>query len=144
MSITFWAPTAPTEIIRPFADEPDYTEERSTLPELNISDDNARAFIALLGLEFDHGGEILPQDFDPLVARCLVLSNRSEARAPALREDKATYSAMRAVEGNLVQLERCLRSYDVGLSDEKVQRYAQTLLKLFASCRPQGYSVVWG
>lgn len=51
MSVTFWCPDAPTYKSQPFAqDDPDFVMDVSTLPEIQVSTDNAKALVEILGM----------------------------------------------------------------------------------------------
>ena len=50
MSVTFFIPNAPTEVVHPYADEPDYTETVPVAPyfDINVSNSNAVALLTIL------------------------------------------------------------------------------------------------
>lgn len=65
MSITFWCPEAPTHRVTPYPDEPEYTEERSTLPECNFANANAFELLRRIGsplMEPDECGTVSVSD----------------------------------------------------------------------------------
>jgi hypothetical protein len=144
MSITFWAPDAPPQLVTPYEDEPDYQEQRSTLPELNLANDNAQAFLALLEIPWDWCGTIAVAEFDKVIPRLLVLANSEDARQPVLRPGEQSQAVRVEQDGNLAVLRRGPRMYGGGLLDDPVQRYAQTLLALLMRAKQQGYCVSWG
>lgn len=72
MTITFWCPDAPTARVEPYPeDEPGYFEERSTLPELNLANSNARALLEMLQLGHpeDYCGSVALQELPGLLAK---------------------------------------------------------------------------
>lgn len=146
MSITFWAPDAPTTKVKPFPeDEPDYEEVVSTLPELNVSQANAAGFLVLLGLVPDDCGTIEVSDMGPLIERLTVLANRPEERVALVREAPPPMQSVGwTQEGNVATLQRGLTLIEGGVSDERVRRYASTLLALLTQARQANYCVSWG
>ena len=145
MSTTFWAPDAPTRRVCPLPDEPEYEEEVSTLPTLTVAYGNVPAFLALLGLPaqaFD-AGAVKPDEMDWLIQRLLWLLNDPATRQPGIRAacDDQTVHVVHA--GNIARIRRLARFSDAGLSDERIVRYAQTLLDLLVQARAAGYTVVW-
>jgi hypothetical protein len=144
MSITFWAPAAPTVRVKPYDDEPDYEEDQSTLPEINLANSNALAFLRLLGVEAEYCGTFTVKDQEALLPRLLLLANSADARGPAVREPSMEQTVHRSIEGNLVQLTRGARMFDCGLGDEQVQSYALRMLDLFKQAHVGGYNVSWG
>jgi hypothetical protein len=143
MSITFWAPDAPTRMVRPYTDEPDYEEARSDLPELNVSQFNARPLLELVGLPPEDAGTVQAADMGPLISRLMVLTNQNSARAQAVRPGgELPRAGSTGVDGEFSP--RGPRVIDGGLEDSRLQRYVSTLLELFTQARRAGYSVSWG
>lgn len=146
MSVTFWAPDAPTTKVTPYDDAPDFVVEESVLPELNLSNSNASAFLKLLGLPNEECGTIEPEQFPALRQRLLELQNDEAARAPALRpmeEAKQRVTPERREDGVTV-LRVGARVIDCGLQDHQVTRYAQVMGELLAQAQQHGYEVSWG
>lgn len=145
MSITFWCPEAPTEKVRPYEDEPDYEEERSLLPEVNMNNANAKSFLTLLGVPPDDCGRWETKDLPEIRRKLVELVNRPIARALGLKETEVYPGALRvAHEGNVVILSRGPYVVDFGRDDDYVVRRAQQLLALVSAAQDQGYSVSWG
>lgn len=145
MSITFWAPDAPTVTVKPYEDEPDYEEVVSTLPELNVSQFNAFGFLSLMGLEPDDCGTITVEDMDALITRLLVLANRAGERAQLVSEAPPEDQRMRFVqEGNVVAVQRGPHIIGGAVTDERVLRYVTTMLDLLTQARKANYVVSWG
>ena len=146
MSITFWAPEAPTQLVRPYEDEPDYEEAVSTLPELNLSNRNASVFLSLLQIPFDDCGTIACADLPALCRRALSLLN-----SPQQLEDNQIASSsgrdLRGVEAlgeGVTQLVFGPRIVDCGLQPAQLERYARTFAELAQKAHQQGYAVSWG
>jgi hypothetical protein len=151
MSVTFWAPDAPTVAVKPYPEEePDYVEERSTLPEVNLANANAREMLQLIGLDSDDlCGTLQPNEFGPVIARLQRLLNSEAARAPALKEISEPCRRLKACTGNenlgnVVHVGLGPRSIDGGRTDGYIQRRARDLLDLFVQARQANYCTSWG
>lgn len=127
MSITFYAPDAPTRQVQPYDDEPDYVETRSTLPELNVSNMNASVVFDLLGIVGDSCGTILVADMDPIIKRLLDHNNRPNKRA--LHERETIQSK------NMVIF---------GVDDDRIKYYIDTMLHLLTQCKQSNFNISWG
>ena len=87
MSVTFWCPGAPTVSVTPYEDEPDYVEQQSTLPEINLANANARAALEMLGLDGqneDLCGTLRVAQLDPCIERVKRFIGNSVDRASFL------------------------------------------------------------
>jgi hypothetical protein len=152
MSVTFWAPDAPTVTVKPYPEEePDFVEERSTLPEVNLSNCNAREILRLIGLDSDElCGTLHPNEFGPVVARLQRLLNSKETRAQALQETLEPRRRLKALTagdenlGNVVHVGFGPRIIEGGRTDGYIQRRARDLLELFVQARQGNYSTSWG
>jgi len=91
------------------------TREQDDSPELNLNNDSAQRILAVLGIPFDHCGEIsLPE------ARRAVLKALNSSGVSALeRPEEAVYGRPRAQEDGSVAL-RPLRSYSPPLTTEDI------------------------
>jgi hypothetical protein len=152
MSVTFWAPDAPTVTVKPYPEEePNYTEERSTLPEVNLSNCNAREMLRLLGLDSEELCSTLqPEEFGPVVARLQTLLNSEDARSSAVSEPSEPSRRLRVLpasegdSGNVVHLGFGPLVIEGGRSDGYIQRRARDLLDLFVQARQANYKASWG
>ena len=153
MSVTFWAPDAPTVKVKPYPDEePDYVEERSTLPEVNLSNSNAREMLRLIGLDSEElCGSMQPDEFGSVIVKLQRLLNSEEARAPALKDSVelersfGVRVASGGYGGNVVEVGYTgPRVFDGGRTDEYVKRRARDLLDLFVQARQGNYQACWG
>lgn len=145
MSITFWAPDAPTQQVRPYPDEPNYEETVSTLPELNISNANARVFLRLLGLPEDDCGGIRRDDLPAFAMKAIELLNREGLllASERPRSDSRSLSPHNQ-SGNVIELRQGPRCIDFGLSVSQLERYATTFAELVTQAYRGGYDVCWG
>lgn len=145
MSITFWAPQAATVRVQPYPDEPEYFENRSVLPEINLSNSNAWAMLEAMGIKPDHCGELASAELDAVITRLTRLVNDASARAPALQASSVTQGARRlSVQGNVVRVAQGPTVYHGGRDDDYVARRAAQLLELFVAARREGFGVCWG
>jgi hypothetical protein len=152
MSVTFWAPDAPTVTVKPYPEvEPEYTEERSTLPEVNLSNCNAREMLRLLGLDFEElCGSVQPTEFGPVVSHLHRLINNEATRAPALKEAAEhprrlhVLAAGERSSGNVVAVGFGPRIFEGGRSDDYLKNRASALLDLFVQARQANYQISWG
>ncbi len=72
MSVTFWCPDAPRTEVVPYPEiDPDFVDHVSELPEINVSNTNARALIEMIGLPSsdDLVGAIEPADLPVWIER---------------------------------------------------------------------------
>lgn len=103
MSVTFWIPQAPTELVRPFADEPEYTCEEAIPPftEINMANGNARAILEMIYPE--DGGDLCGQwegpILDKIIRRLLDAVNR-RASVEALTIDTMIFGRNRVLCGH--------------------------------------------
>jgi hypothetical protein len=146
MSITFWAPQAPTERVQPYEDEPDYFEDRSVLPQINLANSNAAAMLRLMGLDDQaYCGTVVPAEFAPVIERLTRVVNDARERASAVLAPSVSEGALRLVaEGNMVRVVRGPTVYSGGRDDDYVTRRATELLELFVAARREGFEVAWG
>lgn len=147
MSITFWAPEAPTREVVPFPDQdPDFKQQASDLPEVNLSNTNALAMLELMGLPAAYDGEVPPEAMGPVIERLMRAANEPGARAPALLEPAVVQGALRprAQEDNVTYLGRGPTVCIGGRDDAYVARRSRHLLELFTQARAKGYRVCWG
>jgi hypothetical protein len=147
MSITFWAPDAPTESYVPYPDdEPDYVEQRSLLPEINLSNVNAYAMMRALGVEPDYAGTWSVGELAVLLERAVKLANIEVLRDPFLKDTTTTGGQLRpsAVSGNVVSVSRGCRVIDNGRDDAYIREKALRFVDLFKKARENGFSVSWG
>lgn len=156
MSVTFWCPDAPTEPYVPYPDkDPDYVEQRSTLPELNLANSNAVAMLELMGLseggEADYGGTATVDRIPAVIERLQRVLQDPVERAAAL--EPPTVNNMPSVPGQpslsellklkVAQMNKGPTMYGGGRSDEYVRSRASALLQVFQAALSQGYSVSW-
>ncbi|MBR8054728.1 hypothetical protein [Burkholderia vietnamiensis] len=99
MSITFWAPDAPTRTVihQPEGYE-EYTEEVSVLPEIKLVDSNAFAMLEALGVAPDQCGSWSASELGELLRRALKVANVQSLREPATSETLDTQGAVRVVD----------------------------------------------
>lgn len=147
MSITFWCPAAPTEEVfekcvycdgtlrHPYVmggvcnscnKEGGEYVQRSTFPEINMSNSNAYAFLELFGLELDYCGSIPVEVLPDLAVKAKLLS--VGITAPFLEKETVE-------EGNIILC---------GRDTEYVRRRGSELFDLFHKAHQAGYPVVWG
>jgi hypothetical protein len=131
MSITFHCPDAPTRLVRPDPAEPELQEERSTLPSLNLSQDNAFTFLRLMGLPEQSEGCVEAAALPGVSQKLLRVVNSQSARAKEYvpRSDS--------------QQPRKARVIELGLGDEYLQRRATQFMELFAQARKHNLRVIW-
>jgi hypothetical protein len=146
MSITFWAPQAATERVQPYADEPDYFENRSVLPEINLSNSNATAMLQLMGLDAQaYCGTVAPAELAPVIERLTRVVNDARERVNAVLAPSMSTGVRRLVtEGNVVRVVHGPTVYSGGRDDDYVARRAAELLELFVAARREGFEVTWG
>lgn len=140
MSVTFWCPEAPTEAFRPYEDEPDFVEHRSTLPELNVSEHNAKALLGMLGADpagnhYDRCGTVELADLPAFIAQIDRALEHPEYRASYLEPAVTTVSVSRLAQESRCEVPAVASSMlvpaaaDVELQDEATL----TALSMFSS-----------
>lgn len=150
MSVTFWAPEAPTIQCTPYPDEPDYIREDSTLPEVNVSNLTAMAVLRALSLPEDYCGTIRTgSEMAAVMQRLLVLVNDESARKPVTipAEERPRVPALSVIEPDgEVRIVRkgAPRVFSPGLSDDRLRGCFLRLQALFAQAQENGYDVSWG
>ena len=151
MSITFWCPEAPTVTVTPYPqDEPDYTEERSTLPELNVSNSNGMALLAMVGLEVDYGGTVPVAELDALHKRLERLLGTPTARAafiePTVIEGTVPLDVLLGRSPGVVGVPRASgpQVVSMGRTDDYLTSRLQALLDLVCAAKEHGFRISWG
>lgn len=130
MSINFFCPDAPTTLVALDDDNPAELSEESTLPSVNLSQDNAKAFLRLLHLPVASEGVIAAADIPNVTQHLLRVANSEKRRSL----EHVPRSDSRGPGPRIIA---------VGVKDEYFQRMATKLLDLFAKARANNYSVVW-
>ncbi len=154
MTVTFWCPDAPCESYIPYPDEPDYVESRSTLPELTVSNSNAKAICDLVGLVSDEcqSGELSVAEFDGPVKRLRALIEDPVARAAGLEPQTfnnevltgaTTFAAAYHEHATSRRPLGCV-VFSQGRSDDYLRDRAACLLAIFDAAKQGGYRVAWG
>jgi hypothetical protein len=126
MSVSFYCLKAPSKIITPYEDEPDYKIEVYLEPfeEINLSNSNAKAILTAMGLLVpDDGiyGEWEVKDLPMIRQRLIALLNK-----PGKATEESYHS------GNF---------YYNGRDDEYVERTCNRLLKLVVAAQEVGYNI---
>lgn len=97
MSVTFWCPQAPRTQCVPYPEsDPDFVDEVSELPEINVSNANARVFIELLGLP---KSEDLVGDIEPAAMGAVIERLHSFLTVPT---ERAAFLEPTTVNGRVV------------------------------------------
>jgi hypothetical protein len=119
--------------------------------EVNLSNVNAMAMLALMGVEADYCGTITSEDIPSVVRRLMRAVNSEGTRgAFTVEAQEIPASPGRLVpvqDGNVVRLERQGGSCHVfvgGRDDEYVARTAGRLLALCRKAQEAGEEVTWG
>lgn len=165
MSVTFWAPDAPTTRQQPYPDSsPEYWCDVSSLPEVNLANGNARAMLVAMGLPDDECGQLLPAEMPPVVRRLLELVNDDVSRASVTQPDELWKGCRLVARGeaadrmmarmgfgapaegsdSAVPLQSGPTMFAFGRSDDYVARTAGRLLDLFVQAKQADYRVCWG
>jgi len=144
MSITFWCPDAPTKTVVPYPDDdPNFTMQRSTLPELNLSNANAALVLDAIGEPFDYCGTWEVHQL-PHVQRSITRAVNGTAY---LRERPAVDTRVmrqEAQRGNIVTLTRGPRIIDAGMDQGGVRERLTRLGEVVRVAREAGFKVTWG
>ncbi|MBR8030062.1 hypothetical protein KDX27_34800 [Burkholderia cenocepacia] len=147
MSITFWAPDAPTRTVihRPEGYE-EYTEEVSVLPEIKLVDSNAFAMLEAFGLAPDQCGSWSASELPEMLRRAVKVANLQSLRELATSETLDTQGAMRVLDrsGGVVSIGRGPRMVSLGRTDDYIRRVALRFVDLFQQAQAGGYQVSWG
>ena len=146
MTITFFSPEAPSS-----TKEVDYgdgvvCERVSTLPEVNVGNETARALVELLGQEFTPwGGELAGADLDAAIKTATMVVNGMDVGC-AVVESSDSRGKMRVVEaeGGVTTIGRGARVIDMGVSEERIRHRMAALLVLFTQAKRGGFTVCWG
>ena len=93
-------------------------------------------------MRFD-AGSVGPSEMDSLIQRLLHLLNEPEARHCGVRQPSIDQAVRVEHAGNVARIRWMARFCDGGLLDERIRRYAETLLDLLVKARAAGYSVAW-
>lgn len=129
MSVTFRCPEAPKEIVVPYDDEPEYSEERSVSPytELNFANSNASDILRQIDPNADFEslcGRYSGATLDTVIANTLLaLNSKTEVLVKPTTRD-----------GNIISF---------GRDPDYVERRLGELLSLFVAAKKAGYSVVF-
>jgi len=157
MSITFWCPEAPTEPHVPYPDQdPEFVIQRSTLPELNLSNSNALAILDLIGLakntESNYCGTVQVSQLSEVITRMHRVLQDPVERAAAL--EPATVNNVPVVPGQpslgdllnikLAQKNKGPTMYGGGRTDDYIRTRVSALLSVFEAAKSHGYTVSWG
>lgn len=157
MSITFWCPDAPTEPYTPYPEQdPEFVMERSTLPELNLSNSNALAMLDLMGLSKgdgeDYCGSVTVEQLPAVIVRLQRVMQDPVERAAALQPPaingvpvaQGALSLGDLLKLKLAQPAKGPTMYDGGRSDAYLRSRASALLAVFQAALSHGYVVSWG
>lgn len=146
MSITFWCPDAPSTVVQPYPDEPGYTVDRSDLPEINVSNSNARALLAVLGFPDevcqDNAGTVPVAELDDFIARIDRALTHPEYIAPMLEPAMSSISKTR-VQRELEGKEPPVLTEEVAFAGSGQSKIAQALVDRIKAqtqvqqCRPK-------
>lgn len=130
MSITFYCPEAPSHLVTPYPDEPEYQEEQSTLPSLNLTQSNAYAFLRLMGLPEQSEGHVEVSALPDVSRHLIRVVNSQSARRP----EYVPRSELKNGKARVIEF---------GFGDEYFQRKATEFMGLFAKAREHNFKVVW-
>lgn len=147
MSITFWAPDAPQELVFPYPEhEPDHKELRSTLPEIKLTAGNAYAMLKALGVEAYHCGSWTVDQLPSLLERAMKLANEEALRMPLTSDAVESSGHLQRGEsdGNVVSLRAGPRMISPGRTDDYVQRTALRFVELLKCAKEGSFVVNWG
>lgn len=123
MTITFWCPDAPTKLITPYEDEPEFTDEVSTLPECNLANSNAIHVLRRIG------STVMPPE--------------EYGTVEAVHVAQAIKDIQLAKTG--VDLSAALeRKIGSGLTHQAMARRVDCLLSVFTAARAHNFKVCWG
>ena len=155
MSITFRCPDAPrVRLANPFAGEPGEPDEieTSSLPTLNMSNDNAAAIIELLRLPPGCYGDITPAGLPAAIAileRQLAVARaggRTLLEKPSREYDGTLHGALSlgpGPDGHVMLGEAPCRIHACGRSAAYVEARLSDMLALLCAARDHGLQVSW-
>ncbi len=135
MSITFWAPDAPTVREVPYPDQdPDFVVERSVLPEVNLANANALALLKAVGVTPDYSGV---WDIHDLAEVRDQIEAMIQDDALAERGERPAYLRSRPLSSGPSFV-------DPGANLDYLRGVGTRLLALVNTALRDGYRVVWG
>ena len=128
VSITFFIPGAPVELVAPYADDPEYTEVRPVKPyiDVNMANSNAHAIMKVIApftVDFEYG-EWKDDVLDTVIQNTLKALNTNHERL----------TTPTVVDGNFISFGR-----DV----DYVTRRLRDMLELLTVARRYGHSVCY-
>ena len=114
------------------------------LPEINMTNANAHAFLRLLSLEPIDEGVWEIGDFPGIRQRLTLILNQESVRASAVTEtvDARGPRTTRVVNG-IPTISAGARLVECGRSDEYIVRRANDLLELVCAAQAGGYRITW-
>ena len=151
MSITFWCPDAPTNLVTPYPDEPDFVVHESTLPELNLANGNASALLDLVQLPVDCAGTVPVEELPALQLRIERVLQTPVSRAaliePSSVDGVPVHSDMQfaaLLSDSSPRGGKGPRVISAGRTDDYLVDRATRLLELVKAARTEGYAISWG
>lgn len=116
----------------------------SDSPELNVANRNARILQGALRLPEEESGHIDNKDLPELKRRIIKLMNSDTsdyafdtyAEKPTIRTSKE--------KGNVTRISRGPTIYQMGFSQEQLDRYLKSLLEIIRYAQKHGYDLSWG
>ena len=153
MSVTFFVEDAPTHEV-PFLDfdgnpmvEADGSAVmclQSTLPEVNMGNDNTKVIFDTLGLEWpeDAAGEFKLEELPDLRRRIIKALNSDNTvfeRKPSITGGMQIAES----DGKVITLNRSLRLYTGGIDDDGIKRRLNSLFEVVESAQQYQKSVIF-
>jgi len=164
VSVTFTCPDAPSEIRRVPCDSPDlglecteghrcgycddgWMEQHVTdCPEVNFSNDNTRAILALLQIAPEVVGSLTPSQIPAVLRRCMVVVNQVADRAHLVFDTCEEPRERRVVvnEDGMPEITTGPRIIHGGNTDEDTLRRLDNIQEILVYAAEHGYTVAWG
>ncbi len=124
-------------------------QELSDVPELNVANDNARIVVDMMGLEFDHSGEIKPEQIPVIKRRLLKIKNQGgDAYTRDDEYDDGDRGMQRTKDSETgvttISRKKGLKMYGQGVDTEKVMRYVDEMLKVLDYAQKKNSEISWG
>ena len=134
MSVSFWCPEAPTEMVHHEYDDGEAWDEEVSPCEFNLSNINAAAILRTLGFQDDdlYMGQILPNEI-PTVRRWIVKALSVEGRLSLYAREEEHHTGRGGASLHIAGLD-VAGICDRLASFDKLLAYAQT----------HNYKVSWG
>jgi hypothetical protein len=115
----------------------------SSVPELNVANDNGYTILRMLGLGNDSTGHIYNKDLPNIIRKLITLKNtdKSSQYTRDYSEDKPKTFVDKSQ--GIPQIRKTAHIHHMELSSDRIQQYIDKLLEICQVAQEHGYDIAW-